>query len=992
MKYFYLFLFLFVIIGCTETEAEAEKEKSNVCDTITCSNHGKCIDNSGTPKCICDSNFHTEELECVENTLECDNGIEDGATCRCIDGKWWELDFDTDPTLTNWHLRDGATFDSSELNSGVWKTSDGKPLDTNPDFNFDQSTSIHLKFRNTTIGGKGAVFWINADFTESTKVSIYASLTLQDNDTQTLIIYAKDDNGEVELVKYTDLPTTFIDLWLLLDVQSNEVTIWIDNELKGVYSYPVYNSQTDPFATLLGWGSEAEFDFIRIESCSDGAKHPEIVDTEAPIITLNGDNPMHIALNSNYTEEGATAIDNIDGEIDVTITGSVDTTQVGEYTITYSATDSSNNNTTIERKVFVDEEVTVDCSAEEIRCVGDGQEYTTIQAASNAASNNDTIIIFSGTYYEEVTLSKDLTIQAVENNDVIISGEKDVISWQYDSTKNLYYADSPCGDVQSLFIDGVEKKASRYPNSGYLTFNDINSNAQFSLENFNLNNEQIKDSMAHIRTSHWRLASKRVESFNGGYINLISSIPGTVSRDYKIFFTQVIGSITNNNEWAWNNNKIYIKSDQTPENVTVACNEYGIALSDDARKVEISGLNITKIKGDAIRFTNIESINRRNCDTRDDYKIINNKISYAIGWGISFSNRCEDKGKTEIKNNEISYSRSGGIRMNQVHGLVIEDNYIHDITTSNQDDDVLAKGEYGMCSGIMLQSCGGAHILKNRVDKIGYNGIALINYEKYHGNRIIEKNYVSNAMQGLNDGACIYSHIAGKESHDITERDIIRDNIVENCLGSYVGTIKYPSHQGMGIYLDDNSSQVDVLNNTIIGSAKNLYLHNALDIKLENNHIVNSLEENFLIRNHNESTFHDIYFTNNLIVGEDLLWQYFHHDNSNDIENSDNNIFRGSNEAKMFKVYTPSSSYNFKSFIEWKTLFNFDLNSQSIISNIKPVILINPTLESKTFNNLEGCKKVDNSLFGNSVIIEPYQSVVLFECNNYPAGIYKENN
>jgi len=46
-----------------------------------------------------------------------------------------------------------------------------------------------------------------------------------------------------------------------------------------------------------------------------------------------------------YAEEGATAIDNIDGDIsaNIVITGSVDTTTAGSYTLTYNVSDASGN-------------------------------------------------------------------------------------------------------------------------------------------------------------------------------------------------------------------------------------------------------------------------------------------------------------------------------------------------------------------------------------------------------------------------------------------------------------------------------------------------------------------------------------------------------------------------------------------------------------------------------------------------------------------------
>ncbi len=81
------------------------------------------------------------------------------------------------------------------------------------------------------------------------------------------------------------------------------------------------------------------------------------VDTVAPVITLNGDANISIEKDSNYTELGATAIDNIDGNVPVEIRGTVDTSIVGTYTIAYIAKDRAGNSATVTRTVNVEENV-----------------------------------------------------------------------------------------------------------------------------------------------------------------------------------------------------------------------------------------------------------------------------------------------------------------------------------------------------------------------------------------------------------------------------------------------------------------------------------------------------------------------------------------------------------------------------------------------------------------------------------------------------------
>ncbi|MDT8419488.1 MAG: DUF5011 domain-containing protein [Desulfuromonadales bacterium] len=62
-----------------------------------------------------------------------------------------------------------------------------------------------------------------------------------------------------------------------------------------------------------------------------------------PIITILGDSTIHLLQGTSYLEPGATAIDGSGQSIDVIISGTVDTSTLGTYTISYSATDSSRN-------------------------------------------------------------------------------------------------------------------------------------------------------------------------------------------------------------------------------------------------------------------------------------------------------------------------------------------------------------------------------------------------------------------------------------------------------------------------------------------------------------------------------------------------------------------------------------------------------------------------------------------------------------------------
>jgi len=69
------------------------------------------------------------------------------------------------------------------------------------------------------------------------------------------------------------------------------------------------------------------------------------VDQTPPIITLTGVSPVTLTQGAAYTDAGATALDNVDGNISVNITvvNPVNTAVLGSYTITYKVSDAAGN-------------------------------------------------------------------------------------------------------------------------------------------------------------------------------------------------------------------------------------------------------------------------------------------------------------------------------------------------------------------------------------------------------------------------------------------------------------------------------------------------------------------------------------------------------------------------------------------------------------------------------------------------------------------------
>ena len=78
-------------------------------------------------------------------------------------------------------------------------------------------------------------------------------------------------------------------------------------------------------------------------------------DTTAPVITLTGSSTINLTVGDTFTDPGATATDNVDGDLtsSITTSGTVNTSTAGTYTIDYSVSDAASNTASVQRTVIV---------------------------------------------------------------------------------------------------------------------------------------------------------------------------------------------------------------------------------------------------------------------------------------------------------------------------------------------------------------------------------------------------------------------------------------------------------------------------------------------------------------------------------------------------------------------------------------------------------------------------------------------------------------
>ncbi len=141
------------------------------------------------------------------------------------------------------------------------------------------------------------------------------------------------------------------------------------------------------YETDTAWKSAADAQYMLTikDTCTT---HTQAPDTTKPVIKIKGKDNIILKINESYTDEGATATDDRDGDLTSKIEtiGSVDTKKAGTYKITYTVKDSAGNTATATRTVIVKE----DKKPEEkpTNTVDGGNNTITNEVSNNIANNS----------------------------------------------------------------------------------------------------------------------------------------------------------------------------------------------------------------------------------------------------------------------------------------------------------------------------------------------------------------------------------------------------------------------------------------------------------------------------------------------------------------------------------------------------------------------------------------------------------------------------
>ncbi len=352
--------------------------------------------------------------------------------------------------------------------------------------------------------------------------------------------------------------------------------------------------------------------------------------------------------------------------------------------------------------------------------VGEGQTYSTIQAAVDVAGSGDVIVIHAGTYREEVRIGTDgITIQPNGTDSVVVNGTEPLLSWTHEG--NGVYSTTMDWDISEgdqtnqIFVDGKMIHFARWPDQ---TSDDIVMNPAMAemngVEEISWNEGEILDfEFENENSARWEGASIYINLSNPdckmdgqGWTGPIDTIIdgkirtkaggsgrykscgnwhiGNGSRYYlfnptpaAVAATGGVDSLLSNGEWWKNGNTLYVRmpdggvpASGIEESNLVEAKKYPFAFRPETNgvfsNVTIKDLNLfaTSITTDDDYYNRISiAAASNNVFDNLNVKYVTHSYDCSGDWQMQWNGRSGiivSGTDNELKNSTIYYSNACG--------------------------------------------------------------------------------------------------------------------------------------------------------------------------------------------------------------------------------------------------------------------------------------------------------------------------------------------
>ncbi|WP_163378144.1 malectin domain-containing carbohydrate-binding protein [Cyclobacterium sp. SYSU L10401] len=555
------------------------------------------------------------------------------------------------------------------------------------------------------------------------------------------------------------------------------------------------------------------------------------------------------------------------------------------------------------------------------------------------------------------TVTNPITIGAYGNGDnPVITGLVKLSNWK--SIGNGIYeaghSQLKSKPLTLVSFNDQDKEMGRFPNSdsdnkGYLTYESTAWNSITDKELSSWPNWTGAEVV--IRKIYWILDRHKITSHSGNTIKYASNSETNYQpkAEFGYFIQNHVRTLDQLGEWFFDTGsaklKVFFGSDSPSKHaVEVAALDMLLTQVKRVDNVVIENLHFKGANTNAIHLT-----------TGTNVTIKNSKVEMVGENGVY----GEGNYKLRLEGNEIRDIHNSGIELKSCDNTIIRNNRINNIQLYP------GMGKSGDGNGFGIFSPNDNNLIEgNKIINSGYVGI------RFGGNNsTVKNNFINHFNKTKNDGGGIYVY-TGNSNQTYYNRKVI-GNIILNGHGVVEGTnirSALAKPQSEGIYLDDNTTGVEVAYNTIANiSSKGIYLHNARQNHIHHNTIYNSTYQLFFRNDHMGADIRNNTIENNLFFsqngGQNNLNMSSIKNDLGQMGNFSNNVYASpmTDNYRIINKYNMGTSYETTKVLDldgWKNLYGKDAGSKIHPVSI-PSYEVNGVIGKNQYHN-EGFDKDAN--------------------------------
>lgn len=552
---------------------------------------------------------------------------------------------------------------------------------------------------------------------------------------------------------------------------------------------------------------------------------------------------------------------------------------------------------------------------------------TIAKAVSMVSTNGDVISLKGGdTFNEAITVPRNnITFNSYGTGQAVVSGFTTVGS--FSQTGNIWESTStyPLSTCNILSINGANYAMGRSPNTGYWTIGSTNGSTTIT-DNSHLNTGNWSGAEVVVRELMYEVNKHTI---SGHSSNTLTFGAGSITANWGYFVQNSSAACDVQNEWYYRSNKVGVYSTTQPT-VKIPTIETGVNMNSKTG-VTFSNIKFEGFNTDGINTTSSSGITITGCTF--SFMGVNAIYAYPNSSGLTVTNcTFTDCGSRAIHGGSSSNAVFTGNTVNRIGHYAG--------MGSNGDDSytgIICNGDNSLCA-------------YNTITNVGYCGI------RWDGNgTVIKGNYVDGTNYVKDDGGGIYCYQvqAGNNQYNWGTTRLCRDNIVRNSYGAPDGS-PY-GRQGMGVYMDGKSSDIDCSNNTVENCYLGIFQNGGRDITIDSNKTFNNTYGYYVLNIGAEFTNTTI--TNNYFIAKETgqYSAYFDPAGSampSNFAASNNCYGRPINEATGWIIVKVSGSNQTKTLAQWQTFTGKESGSvksyATVASADKIILSYNTAGETKS--------------------------------------------